>query len=238
MNNKITMSLITCALLSTQLAAEQVLGNVEVISNPIITTELEATYATEVYTKEDILKSKSKTIYDFLSTQTSVNISTYFGNKFTQLIDLGGYGIGNGHQNVVITVDGKRLNNIDSAPQLLTSISISSIEKIEIIKGSGSVAYGDGATAGVINIITNGKNSNYIKTSYGSNGSKSGTLSLGYNTEDFIINGFIENTSSNGTRVDSSGDKDKNYSKNKGISLVYFPSDFLELRIGRTFLNT
>ena len=237
MNNKITISLITSLILSTHLAANETIGNVEVISTPIITTELEATYSTELYTKKDIEKSKAKTIYDFLRTQTSVNIAPSYGNPFSQNIDLGGYGTTNGYKNIVITVDGKRLNNIDSAPQLLSSISISSIEKIEIIKSSGSVAYGDGATGGVINIVTNGKNSNYIKTSYGSNGTKTATLSLGYNTDNFIINGFIDNTSTNGTRLDKNGKIDENYSKNKSLNILYFPSDFLELRIGRTFAN-
>ncbi|MEZ4694112.1 MAG: TonB-dependent receptor plug domain-containing protein [Aliarcobacter sp.] len=54
------------------------------------------------------------------------------------------------------------MNNIDSAPQLLSSIPIDSIEKIEILKGTGSVQFGDGANAGVINIITNGINEEVI----------------------------------------------------------------------------
>ena len=51
-------------------------------------------------------------------------------------------------------------NSNSPSIKLLSSISISSIEKIEIIKSSGSVAYGDGATGGVINIVTNGRSVN------------------------------------------------------------------------------
>ncbi|NQY23726.1 MAG: TonB-dependent receptor [Campylobacteraceae bacterium] len=238
MNNKITISLITCALLSTNLFSLETLGNIEVTSSLIHTDEINATYATEIYSKEDIAKTKSKDIFEFLNTQTSVNIAPNYGNPFAQLIDLRGYGLTNGYQNLVISIDGRRLNNIDMAPQLLSSIAIDSIERIEIIKGSGSVAYGDGANAGVINIITNGKNSNYIKTYYGSNGNKNATLSLGYSTDNFIINAFTDNTSSDGSRNNSSGDKDENFNKNKNINVLFFPNDSLELRVGRLFSNT
>ena len=44
-----------------------------------------------------------------------------------------------GYQNVVISVDGQRLNNIDMSRQLIGSIDINSIERIEIAKGTGSV---------------------------------------------------------------------------------------------------
>ncbi len=76
---------------------------------------------------------------------------------FLKKIDLRGYGIGDGYQNIVVSVNGRKLNNIDMVTQLLSSIPVESIDKIEIVKGSGSVQYGDGANAGAINIITNGK---------------------------------------------------------------------------------
>jgi len=80
-----------------------------------------------------------------------------FGSPFTQKLDMRGYGIGNGYQNIVIRVNGRKLNNVDMVPQLLSSISPNQIEKIEIIKSSGIVEGGDGANAGVINIITKKK---------------------------------------------------------------------------------
>ncbi len=173
----------------------------------------------------------------FLNSQTSVSINSYFGNSFSQLIDMRGYGIGNGYENTVLSVNGRRLNNIDGSPQLLSSIPIESIEKIEIIKGSGSVQYGDGANAGVINIITNGKNENYIKTYLGNNGTKNGTVSLGYSNDNLILNAFLDYTSTEGTRTISDGSKDENYKRNKNINLIYFPTDNLELRLGRTYSN-
>ena len=237
MNKKISTSLVASLLIATNVYATEELTPITVTSTLINTNEKDATYSTEIYTKDEIEKSKSKDIYDFLSSQTSVNIAPNYGNTFSQKIDLRGYGIGDGYQNVVVSVNGRKLNNIDLTSQLLSSISLDSIDKIEIIKGSGSVQYGDGANAGVINILTNGKNENYIQSYFGNNGTKSGTLSLGHSNDNIILNALVDYTSTNGTRNTSDGSKDENYKRNKNINLIYFPTDDLELRFGRTYSN-
>lgn len=233
---KIALSAVATLALATNLFSED-LTSITITSPSIKTTELEAPYSTEVYTKEDIEKSKSQDVYDFLNSQTSVAVSPSYGNTFSQLIDLRGYGLGDGYENVVISVNGRRLNNIDMVPQLLSSIPVESIEKIEIIKGSGSVQYGDGANAGAINIITNGKNDNYIKTYFGSNSTKGSALSLGYSNEQFIINGYLDYVSFDGSRETTSNEYGKNYNRNKYINLTYFPTNNLELRLGRNYSN-
>ena len=237
MQKNLSISLVASFLLATNLFSAQNLETITVNSSSIKTDEKKATFSTEIYTKEDIQNSKSKDVYDFLSSQTSVNVAPNYGNTFSQKIDLRGYGIGDGYQNVVVLVNGRRLNNIDMSSQLLSSIPLESVEKIEILKGTGSVSYGDGANAGVINIITNGKNDNYIKSYAGNNGTKNGTLSFGHNFDKVIINGYIDNTSTDGTRVDTNNDKDENYNKNKSFNIIYFPTDDLELNLTRNYSN-
>ena len=238
MQKKLSISLVASVLLATtNLFSAQELDTITVNSSFIQTDEKDATFATEIYTKEDIENSKSKDIYDFLSSQSSVNVSSSYGNTFSQKIDLRGYGIGDGYQNIVVLVNGRRLNNIDMSSQLLSSIPLESVEKIEILKGTGSVQYGDGANAGVINIITNGQYENYIKTYMGNNGTKNGTLSLGFNYNKIIANALIDYTSTDGTRSDSNGDKDENYNKNKIFNIIYFPTDDLEFNLTRTYSN-
>jgi iron complex outermembrane receptor protein len=70
-----------------------------------------------------------------------------------QTLDLRGFGEA-ASSNVVVLVDGVRQNEGDSTGIALSWIPISSIERIEIVRGNGSVLHGEGATAGVINIIT------------------------------------------------------------------------------------
>jgi len=68
-------------------------------------------------------------------------------------LDLRGFGT-NSAQNVVVLVDGVRLNENELANTVLSSIPVDTVERIEITRGGSSVLYGDGATGGVINIIT------------------------------------------------------------------------------------
>lgn len=68
-------------------------------------------------------------------------------------LDLRGFG-SNSSQNLVILVDGVRMNENELAGAVLSSIPVDTVERIEITRGGSSVLYGEGATGGVINIIT------------------------------------------------------------------------------------
>ena len=68
-------------------------------------------------------------------------------------LDLRGFGT-NSNQNMVVLVDGIRLSENELASPLLSSIPVELVERIEIIRGGSSVLYGEGATAGVIQVIT------------------------------------------------------------------------------------
>ncbi|MGJ0298194.1 TonB-dependent receptor [Aliarcobacter cryaerophilus] len=235
---KTKISLVACIILATNLYSNETkLETITISANPIETDEKKATFATEIYTKKDIEQSKSKDIYDFLASQTSVNVMPNSGNTFSQSLDMRGYGIENGSQNLVVVVNGRRLNNIDMSPQLLSSIPLESIEKIEILKGSGSVRYGDGANSGVINIVTDKKNANYIKGYLGNNTSKGGVVSLGYGNEYVIANAYIDYSSTDGNLRDTNSKENDNYIRNKSFSLVFTPIDSLELSLSRTYSN-
>ncbi len=69
-------------------------------------------------------------------------------------LDLRGFGE-TASSNMVYLVDNVRQNEGDSSGVALSWIPIESIERIEIVRGSGSVLHGEGATAGVVNVITN-----------------------------------------------------------------------------------
>jgi iron complex outermembrane receptor protein len=68
-------------------------------------------------------------------------------------LDLRGFGT-NGSQNMVVMVDGVRLNENELASAVLSSIPIDTVERIEITRGGGSVLFGEGATGGVIQVFT------------------------------------------------------------------------------------
>lgn len=68
-------------------------------------------------------------------------------------LDLRGFGA-SAERNMVILIDGVRLSENDASVALLSSIAIETVERIEIVRGGSSVLYGEGATAGTIQIIT------------------------------------------------------------------------------------
>ena len=68
-------------------------------------------------------------------------------------LDLRGFGTSSA-QNMVILVDGVRLSENEQANAILSTIPIDTVERIEIVRGGSSVLYGDGATGGVIQVIT------------------------------------------------------------------------------------
>ncbi len=209
-----------------------------IISKKVEVKEVDATFASEIYTKKDIKNSHSKDLYEFINTQTSLNISSSYGNKFVPRIDLRGYGIGDGYENIVITVNGRRLNNIDMSPQLLSSIPLENIKKIEILKGSGSVEYGDGANAGVINIITEDFTGVGFESYYGSHDLRHGSFNFGLDRKYFTLSGFFNKTLSDGDRIDTTtGKKNDSEDTNKGLKLTIKPSDALQIYIGKTFSN-
>ncbi|MFT7860788.1 MAG: TonB-dependent receptor [Sulfurimonas sp.] len=232
MQKKLQLSLLSVALLSQLNAQELKLAPLEVSSTAIKTDELHAAQAVEVYTQEDIEKSHSQNLYEFFNQNTSLITMPSFGNPFTQKIDMRGYGITNGYQNIVVTINGRKMNNIDMVPQLLSSISPNQIERIEIVKSSGIIEGGDGANAGVINITTKSENSAEIGFYAGSYNTFDGNFYFGHSDDTLSLNLSGEAQKNGGIRyVDDNGAKDENKFSNFNFDLAYNPIDRLELRL-------
>ncbi|MCK5392779.1 MAG: TonB-dependent receptor [Candidatus Omnitrophica bacterium] len=117
-------------------------------------TKISATpYAAKVYTQDDIKKTGSVNTLDFLKKSSTVNVSDYYGTGLIATVDMMGFG-DNATSNVLVLVNGRRVNNIDMSGIDWTQLPLENIERIEIIKGGGAILYGDNASGGVINIIS------------------------------------------------------------------------------------
>ena len=220
---KITLSLALIALGSSLWATQDIeLKPLSISSTAIKTDELKATEAVEVYTSKDIEKAHVQNLYEFLGKYSSVFTTSAYGNPFMQKIDMRGYGVGNGYQNIVVTINGRKLNNVDMVPQLLASISPMSIKKIEIIKSSGIVVAGDGANAGVINIITKKSNDKEISFYGGTYQTADGAFYLGHSDDKLSISLNGEAQKHGGSReIDSKGNKDANKFSTFNLNLSY-----------------
>jgi iron complex outermembrane receptor protein len=104
--------------------------------------------------QDEIAKSAARTLPELLQQQVGITMKDFYGNNAAATaVDLRGFGI-TGAQNTLILVDGRRLTDPDLTSPQWSSIPLAGVERIEIMRGVGSVLYGDGATAGVINIVT------------------------------------------------------------------------------------
>lgn len=160
-----------------------------------------------VITAEDIQASAAKTVPDLLSEQAGIAIHDFFGNNASATtVDLRGFGV-TGGQNTLILLDGRRVSDIDLSGVQWSAVPLAAIERIEIVRGAGSVLYGDGATAGVINIITKSPtrmdNSVGIEGRAGSYATKGIQLNANYAGASAGINANAANFESDGYRANN-----------------------------------
>jgi iron complex outermembrane receptor protein len=229
-------SLIGLSFTSPIFAAETIaLDEVTVKANRFERKDTETTYASEIHTAAQIEASGAATLYEYLAQQTSLNASPNIGNRATPAINLRGFGTENGHQNVVITVDGQRLNSIDLSPSVLAGIALGNIERIEIAKGSGSVIYGDGATAGSIQIYTKNKTGVSISSSLGNFGQKNSNINAGISEKHIDLSVNLAHDSHDGfSKKDETGHKDQFTSNSQNAKLRIKPTDDLRFNIEGT----
>lgn len=106
-----------------------------------------------VITREQIEQSNAKATVDLLRDEVGVAVRDFTGSGKTVSVDIRGFGE-TGPLNTLVLVDGRRINEIDLSGVDWTQIPLDQIERIEILRGPGSVLYGDNAVGGVVNIIT------------------------------------------------------------------------------------
>ena len=107
-----------------------------------------------VIPREEIASTTARTLPELLALQPGITIRELFGGGASgATVDLRGFGSVAG-QNTLVLVDGRPLNDVDLSAVSWSTLPLSSIERVEILRGSGAVLYGAGASAGVINVIT------------------------------------------------------------------------------------
>ena len=107
-----------------------------------------------VINAQAIAASTATTLPELLARTAGIHVRNNSGSPDLQL-DMRGFGI-TGDQNTLVLLDGIRINQNDLSPTQLSAIPLNAIERIEILRGGGTVHYGGGTSGGTINIITRG----------------------------------------------------------------------------------
>ncbi len=105
-----------------------------------------------VIRREDIQRSTARSLPELLSQEAGLQVRDSSGGPDLQ-IDMRGFGQ-TGDLNTTVLIDGQRYNDIDTSPVKWSALPLSAVERVEILRGSGAVLYGSGASGGVINLIT------------------------------------------------------------------------------------
>lgn len=115
----------------------------------------------------------------------------------------------------------------------LDAIPVESVERVEIVKGGGSVLYGSEAMGGVINIITKKDFSNSVSVGYGNYGQQkysatvgAGDLNIGYTLEKWGDVDIISRSHNKGDKhTDMTGSEKRNlflnYKLNDNLNFLY-----------------
>jgi iron complex outermembrane recepter protein len=189
-----------------------------------------------VITSQQIEASGATTVVEVLDKVGSIQFRDYSGNSSQAVMDMRGFGGDNPFGKSLVMLDGRRLNRPDMSSINWLQIPLNNIERIEVVRGAGSVLYGDAAIGGVINIITKkgkGKprfNASAVAGSYGLNDER---VSLTGSADKWTYALTAENNMASGYR-----DRSKLSSQSGGMDIGYDVSDLLSVSLGVSFNKT
>jgi outer membrane cobalamin receptor len=104
----------------------------------------------DVVTRETIERQNPQNLAEVLDNVQGVFIKDYGGIGGTKTISVRG----SSTEQVLVLLDGQRLNNAQSGQVDFSTVSAEGIERIEVVRGGNSALYGADAVGGVINLIT------------------------------------------------------------------------------------
>lgn len=189
-----------------------------------------------VITARQIEQSGAMTIPELLERQESIQFRDYSGNgASTAMIDLRGFGGDNPFGKALILLDGMRMNPTDLSTFNWSQIPLQNIERIEIVRGAGSVLYGDAAIGGVIHIMTKkgqGKPQFQVGISAGSYGLHNERVGVSGSEGKLSYAATGENRFSWGYR-----ERSKSEAQGGNLNLGYRATDNLQFSIGAAINN-
>lgn len=191
-----------------------------------------------IITTDQISKSQGKTLPQLLNSVAGI---TFSGANNAPGISSSVFLRGASTGNTLILVDGFAVNNTSSIDGSydLNAFPLDQIERIEILKGSGSTLYGSDAVAGVINIITKHAKTQGLKASLQASGGTYSTFNEAANLIGNInktgIAISLSNTDSKGfaAAADTTGKgdfkKDPFHQRSASVNLTQQVSDSFSL---------
>ncbi|MDE2075913.1 MAG: TonB-dependent receptor [Burkholderiales bacterium] len=137
---------------SAQAAQEESLEPIVVTATRNPSSWQTAPVGATVITADQIVRSGVADANEAISRLAGVPSRTDLWGGHERALDLRGYG-STAQSNMVVLVNGVRISENEDVAARLSAIPLNQIERIEVLRGGSSVLWGEGASAGVINVI-------------------------------------------------------------------------------------
>jgi len=163
-----------------------------------------------VITRQDIEGTPATSVPDLLAGTVGTTVVPLYGALgIDASVSVRGTGSGGTTtSNTLVLLNGQRLNPIDSGSIDWSLIPLASIERIEVMPGSGTVLYGDRSTGGVINIITKKTaDTRYASAGVGSYGMRELSLQTGWTAGPTDTSLYFQYGASDGWRTNSNQER-------------------------------
>jgi len=185
------------------LTLEELLNVKVTIANLSEQTTLESSASVTVYTREDIRKMGISTLEELLNYIPGVQTSRRQENGLSEAPVFRGHAQKGNSHGILLMLDGRRLNNhVDGGAFGQPLNNLDWIKQVEIIRGPGSVLYGANAFTGVINLISEIKESE-VKARSGSLGISEISLQYKNSIEDLAIEFYLHDYQDDGEEYDA-----------------------------------
>lgn len=162
-----------CLLPSGALAGEEVKATMKPVVVTATKTEHslgETTADVSVVTREQIEKIPANNVLDVMRTMPGVTVDSarsFYGTSTNNKVIIRGMGGDDVNGRVLVLMDGLPVMTAGNNIFNWDTISLDTVERIEVVRGPASALYGSSAMGGVINIITRKPTENGFKTTLG-----------------------------------------------------------------------
>ena len=134
---------------------------------------------TTVYTADELKKTGARDVISALKFKNGVHFTNMGPDGQTWITGNAGVNLRGVENGTLVLIDGvpASFNNVSH----LDMMSLDAVERVEVVKGGGSVLYGSEAFGGVVNVITKASYKNTVRVAAGDRGQRdyAATIDLG-----------------------------------------------------------
>lgn len=187
-----------------------------------------------IITKSQIESAAAQSVEEVLAYYTGMDIRKRGANGVQTDVSMRG----SSFEQVLLLINGVRINDAQTGHNSMNlPFDVSTVERIEILKGPAARRYGQGAYAGVINIVTNPSSENNIVLNGegGDFNSYSGGIASNFGNENFRNSIQVSHSQSDGYRYNTDYKVNNMYYQNQykiNNGAVKFQAGFQEKKFG------